>query len=342
MIYCMLKTIQIITLLQGLLLLVVFIMRRKDYKPVSFKLLIACIVSILLYAIGDDDFNLFVDDANWYFFHDILFISFLYLFVRYYISDRKMFLKKDLLYFVPYLLYLQIQILEDFVSQENQQILVFIILTLAIVMLIYLVKMIYRIIKSQQNKWMLFFIVPYFVLYVTDRLADAIGDNHDTFPFFESYGVISLSAFLFYVLVIKLMLTPKTILPIAEASKYKKSSLKDESIEKYKQEILFLFEKEKVFKNNKISVQELANKMNIPRQYLTEVLNAHMNTSFQDILNQYRVVEFITYLHDKGYSNYTLMGIAEEVGFSSKTTFNTVFKKVTGMTPSEYKKNLNN
>jgi AraC-like DNA-binding protein len=129
-------------------------------------------------------------------------------------------------------------------------------------------------------------------------------------------------------------------LPKAEELKYRKSSLSEQNIDKYKKEIEKLLTEDKIFKNNGLSVQDMADKLGIPRQYLTEILNAHMKIGFQELLSQYRVEEFIKYLNDKDYRNYTLMAIANEVGFSSKTTFNTAFKKITGMTPSEYKKRI--
>lgn len=80
--------------------------------------------------------------------------------------------------------------------------------------------------------------------------------------------------------------------------------------------------------------------MGIPRQHLSEVLNIHMKTSFQDYINKCRVEEFAKSLKEEKYKNYTLMGITNEVGFKSKSSFNTTFKKIKGVTPSEFKKQL--
>ena len=93
-----------------------------------------------------------------------------------------------------------------------------------------------------------------------------------------------------------------------------------------------------IFKNQKLNVNEVANQLGIPRQHLSEILNVHMGVRFQDLLNQYRVEEFIKCLHQENYKNYTLLGIATEVGFSSKSSFNSTFKKLKGVTPSQYKK----
>ena len=78
----------------------------------------------------------------------------------------------------------------------------------------------------------------------------------------------------------------------------------------------------------------------MPRQHISEVLNVHMNVSFQDFINEYRVNAFINCLQKEQYAHYTLFGIANEVGFNSKSSFNTTFKKIKGLTPSEFKKTL--
>jgi hypothetical protein len=170
----MLETIQIITILQGLFLIIVLFIRRKDYKPVNFRLLIGSVLAVALYALGDDDFNLFVDDANWYFFHDILFISFFYLFVKYYHSSSITFIKKDYICFIPYMLYVLVQLSEEILGEEKQFILKLAVIGLAIVMLVYLGTAIFTIIKNGKAKWMLFFIIPYTLIYFSDRAADAI------------------------------------------------------------------------------------------------------------------------------------------------------------------------
>ncbi|WP_243846557.1 helix-turn-helix domain-containing protein [Wenyingzhuangia heitensis] len=87
-------------------------------------------------------------------------------------------------------------------------------------------------------------------------------------------------------------------------------------------------------------MDQVSKKLNIPRQYISEILNIHMNISFQDFINQYRVDEFISRLKNNQNNHFTLLAIAMEVGFSSKSSFNSTFKKIKGLTPSEYKKTL--
>ncbi|MEM9143814.1 MAG: helix-turn-helix domain-containing protein, partial [Bacteroidota bacterium] len=149
-----------------------------------------------------------------------------------------------------------------------------------------------------------------------------------------------IAIFLFYFVLYKLIIAPKDVLPRSQYSKYKASSLNDASIARLKASLERLMAEEKVFKNKDLTVNDVAREIGVPRQQISEVLNVHMQTSFQDLLNTYRVEEFIAFLHKETHKNYTLLAIAQEVGFRSKSSFNTTFKKIKGITPSQYKKQL--
>src|SRR5690606_24738337 len=94
----MLKTLQIIALIQGLFVLSVLFINRKDYKKTTFWLLFGSLFSVLLYILGDDDNNIFIQDADWFLFDSSLFITFLFLFFRYYKSGKDKFDKVDYLF----------------------------------------------------------------------------------------------------------------------------------------------------------------------------------------------------------------------------------------------------
>ncbi|MCA1967435.1 MAG: helix-turn-helix domain-containing protein [Flavobacterium sp.] len=97
---------------------------------------------------------------------------------------------------------------------------------------------------------------------------------------------------------------------------------------------------DKLYLNGKLSIQDVSEKLNIPKHYISEVLNEHMKTNFQDFINEYRVEEFIKRLKNDQNNQFTLLGIAIDVGFNSKSSFNAIFKKFKGLTPTEFKKNL--
>ena len=97
---------------------------------------------------------------------------------------------------------------------------------------------------------------------------------------------------------------------------------------------------EKLYLNEKLTGNEMAETLGISRHQLSEVLNNELQTNFYKFVNQYRVEACKQKMADPKFGHYTLMAVALECGFNSKTTFNTVFKKETGMTPRQFKKTL--
>lgn len=102
--------------------------------------------------------------------------------------------------------------------------------------------------------------------------------------------------------------------------------------------ILTVMEKEALYKNESLSIGELAEHLDVQPYLVSRALNSVVGKSFFEFINEYRVEEAKRLLQDPAYAQYSLVAIGYEAGFSSKTTFNTVFKKLTGSTPSAYKK----
>lgn len=88
-----------------------------------------------------------------------------------------------------------------------------------------------------------------------------------------------------------------------------------------------------------LSIQELATKINMPMRDLSILINHHMGQHFFDFVNEYRIKKAMTILKDPTKKDYTVQEIFYEVGFNSKSSFNTAFKKYSGQTPTEYKYN---
>jgi AraC-like DNA-binding protein len=335
----MLKTIQIIALIQGVFLLLLLFIKRDNYKRLNFWLLFVTIISLLFHIIGDDDFNLFQTNANWYLFHSPLIITLLFLLIKYHNSNQEVFLVKDLWYFMPYLTFVVLQALEPYPGFHTHVLFIIGEGVVGAIMIGYLGYAIYDIIRHKKENWMLLFLVPYAIVEVLDSVPYYITGKHDAIPFLESYGIIGLTALLLYFILFKLVVSPKTILPKPELTGYKTSSLNISKIKDYKYALNTLMQEEALFKNQELSVNDVAKHLGIPRQHLSEVLNVHMGISFQDYINNYRLEAFVACLKLPKYKNYTIIGIANEVGFKSKSTFNTAFKKRYDTTPSMYKKN---
>ncbi len=123
-------------------------------------------------------------------------------------------------------------------------------------------------------------------------------------------------------------------------SSYEKSGLSDKDMEKVFNKLELFMQTDKLYLIPNLSLRDLANKTQIPQHHITQTLNSFSKQNFYDYVNAYRVKEFIDRLN-KGYSdNFSLLGIAFDCGFNSKSSFNRIFKKTTGISPSEYKKSL--
>jgi AraC-like DNA-binding protein len=97
-------------------------------------------------------------------------------------------------------------------------------------------------------------------------------------------------------------------------------------------------ETEKFFSEEGISVKDVADKIEERPYIVSQAINACLGKNFFELVNGYRVEESKKLMMDEKLSHLSMIGIAFEAGFSSKTAFNTAFKKHTGMTPSQFKK----
>lgn len=118
--------------------------------------------------------------------------------------------------------------------------------------------------------------------------------------------------------------------------KPKSSSAPTANIDGLKDDLARLMRQKKPFLNSKLTLQDLADLMNINIHSLSRLINEGCNKNFYDFINEYRIEEFKKLVNDPQHKNLTYLAIALEVGFSSKTTFNRAFKKSTGKTPREY------
>jgi len=99
-----------------------------------------------------------------------------------------------------------------------------------------------------------------------------------------------------------------------------------------------LMEVEKVYRDEKISIQSLAKQISIPPYQLSQLLNEKLNNSFSDFINSYRIEEAKELLNGPQGEEKKNITVALDVGFNSVAAFYRAFKKFTGMTPQQYKK----
>ncbi len=92
------------------------------------------------------------------------------------------------------------------------------------------------------------------------------------------------------------------------------------------------------YRDQKLSVGKLAEHLQWPINDVSTIINEGMTTNFNDLINDFRIKAFKDLANKPEVKNYSILGIAQEVGFGSKASFYRAFKKETGITPSEYLK----
>ena len=124
----------------------------------------------------------------------------------------------------------------------------------------------------------------------------------------------------------------------AASEKYVKTRLEEERARQYLQELVEHMEREKPFTRSTLTLQELADEVSMAAHHLSQVINDRLQQNFFDFVNSYRVKEVQERLSSPDTENLTILAIAYEAGFNSKSTFNNIFKKQTHMTPSEFRR----
>jgi len=97
---------------------------------------------------------------------------------------------------------------------------------------------------------------------------------------------------------------------------------------------------EEVFLNPSLTIFDLAKGLNIPSIELSLFLNKELHKNFFDYINEYRIEKAKQLLISPDKKDHTILEILYEVGFNSKSSFNTAFKKFTNQTPTQYRKAL--
>ncbi len=120
--------------------------------------------------------------------------------------------------------------------------------------------------------------------------------------------------------------------------KYSNSGLCADQVKKICLSLEKLMTAEKLYLQPDLTISNLAEKLNCTRHHLSQVLNENLNKSYYDYINILRVEEAKLLLKESSYQNQKIASIAYDSGFNSLSTFNDVFKKFTGQTPSAYRK----
>ena len=121
--------------------------------------------------------------------------------------------------------------------------------------------------------------------------------------------------------------------------KYKSSHLSDEDKEQLLSRIQEVMENTDEIFSPEFSLERLAMLSDSKSKYVSQVINEYYEQNFNNFLNSFRIKEACKRMGDlDNYGNYTIEAISESVGFKSRSTFVTSFKRITGLTPSQYQR----
>jgi len=160
-------------------------------------------------------------------------------------------------------------------------------------------------------------------------VGDVFISSYLSFMIFStSWMVVKNSAF---------FVQPQFFLQIP-GMKYEKSSLSEQEKSVIHQKILNEMEEQRYYARNLASLKDLAQTIKETPHHVSQVINEVMGKGFFELLAWYRVEEAKRIISEDMEAKLTVEDIAEQVGYNSKSSFNTVFKKLTGQTPSEFRR----
>ena len=132
---------------------------------------------------------------------------------------------------------------------------------------------------------------------------------------------------------------PNLFTGIAVVLKSKPSELSKAQVRRYLEKLQNVMMEEKPYLEPMLTIHGLSERTSIPVRHLSWVINKSLNQNFFDFISNYRIEETKRLLLEPESQKYSILGIALEVGFRSKSSFNLLFKKKTGLTPTEFRQN---
>jgi AraC-like DNA-binding protein len=124
----------------------------------------------------------------------------------------------------------------------------------------------------------------------------------------------------------------------ADQLKYEKSGLSADAAAQYKEMILRVMERDKLYRQSDLTLSQLAQSIHVSPHNLSEVINMQLGKTFYDLVNEYRIGEVKDALRDPSKNHLKILALAFDAGFNSKASFNTIFKQLTHTTPSEFRR----
>ena len=184
-------------------------------------------------------------------------------------------------------------------------------------------------------QWVYSFLLGFIILAELLYLLPGVGQH---FPVWLG-GLIGLviPTIVFY-LSYSALIDPNGLFESIQLAKpvFKSQQLPKEQAIHYAQLLEELMEKKQLYLNAELSQEELAQHVGIQSRQLSRLIREEFNATFNEFINGYRVKKVTQLMKDEKYQHWSLIALAYEAGFNSKSSFNRIFKKNMGITPSEF------
>ena len=199
-------------------------------------------------------------------------------------------------------------------------------------------------VKPLSLNWLTFGLSVFLVMWSVHLIIQLIGQVVEL-PLILHFGFSFLCMFLYFIFanlaVFKSLKHPELILGetlTTEKLKYENSTLTSAESEQILKQLLEYMDAHKPYLHPSVSIDEIARALHIPYRHLSQAINEKLNQHFFDFINRYRIEEAKRLISDSTGNSKTILEILYEIGFNSKSAFNSAFKKHAGMTPREFKR----
>jgi len=282
-----------------------------------------------------------------------------YFSIVFYTNPDFRFRMTDLRYLILPAFYLTLLLLLQTPDEENQKFFQFFSLGLILAQVILYTILSYLEIRKHQKKilafasstleidlgWLEYIITSILILSIVVTLYNVLFTSLPLNAFINSFLLVVIFAIAYN------SLKQKEIFPLdenqrneiiaieeAQSGDLKRKLISDSDLVKFKSRLSEIMNVQKPYLDSELNLIKLAELINMTPHQLSYVINTGFNENFFQFINTYRVEKAKELLVKEEMNKLSILGIAFESGFNSKTSFNTTFKKITGQTPSEFKK----
>lgn len=129
---------------------------------------------------------------------------------------------------------------------------------------------------------------------------------------------------------------PRPAMPAPRPTRYERSGLGGDELDALVARLTRYLDEQKPYLEEGVTLRHVAAGLGVSPNHLSQAINQGLGKNFYELINERRVDEFKRRVRDPGNRAYTLLAVAMDSGFSSKSSFNRVFKQFTGLSPQQY------